>query len=488
MEMKKLILALLAYALHSSAAAQIDHPAHRFVGTDSVETYVSGQYKANSFLRHLLMGKNYRNVWSQKVILPVFRLSATDFKITELGGGMQTKSLKLQDKDGREWALRTLDKDVSGALGASVENTIVQKVTQDQISAAMPYAPSVIGPLAKSAGVRAAEPTIYFVTDDPAFGQYRSIFANTVCMLEERDPGFKTTDNTEEMLNKILQTNTHVVQQKVLLKARLLDMIVADWDRHFDNWRWGIRDSGGIHYYYAIPRDRDWAFYHSNGFVPKLARLLALRFLINFGDKLDYVKSLNYKAHTFDRVFLNGLSADDWREVIHQLQQNLGDTDIENAVKELPPAVFASLGSSFIHKLKGRRDDLEGPALRYYRFLSRVVQIEGSGTNEIFTVDAAGDGFRLQIHQLRENGSKGAKTYDRTFLRSETHQVVLNGLGGNDRFVVAEAVQSKIRLELNGGEGKDSYDLNGDLRIAVNEDKASDHVIVNKNKSKIHFR
>ena len=34
--------------------------------------------------------------------------------LKELGGGQQTKSLRLLDKNGQEWVLRTTDKDVAG--------------------------------------------------------------------------------------------------------------------------------------------------------------------------------------------------------------------------------------------------------------------------------------------------------------------------------------------------------------------------------------
>lgn len=479
---------LFVYALQWPVKAQVSHPPYRFVGPDSVETIVSDRYKAQSFLRHILMGKNYRTVWRQPVTLPVFRLSQSGLKIEELGGGMQTKSLKLEDAEGREWALRTLDKDVGGALSGFLEGTLAEKVAQDQVSAAMPYSPVIIGPLAKSAGVRAANPKIYFVAEDPALGEYNAIFAGTVCMLENRDAGFEDTDNTEDMLGKIMKTNSHVVDQRALLRARLLDMIIADWDRHFDNWRWGEHDSGGLTYYQAIPRDRDWAFYFSNGLVPKFARLAALRFMINFSKNLKYIHSVNYKGRRLDEIFLHGLDAATWRETIRQVQRDLDDNAIENAVRNLPPPIFNLIGPSFIQKIKGRRDDLEDQAMKYYRSLAKTVQIEGSGDGEWFAFTPAANGFRLQIFQLGANGEKGAKLYDRTFVRSETYQVTLNGLGGNDRFTVDDGIRTAIRLYLNGGEGNDNYELGGSVRTKVFDKEGENSFPGNNSSSRISFR
>lgn len=488
MSLKRWVLLVFVYALQWPVKAQVSHPPYRPVGADSVETIVSDRYKAQSFLRHILMGKNYRTVWRQPVTLPVFRLSQSGLKIEELGGGMQTKSLKLEDKNGTEWALRTLDKDVGGALSGFMQGTLAEKVAQDQVSAAMPYAPVVIGPLAKSAGVRAANPKIYFVAEDTALGEYNSIFAGTICMLENRDAGFEDTDNTEDMLRKIMKTNTHLVDQRALLKARLLDMIIADWDRHFDNWRWGEHDSAGLTYYHAIPRDRDWAFYFSNGLVPKFARLVALRFMINFSKNLNYIESVNHKGRRLDEIFLHGLDAATWRETIRQLQHDLDDHAIEQAVRNLPPSVFALIGPSFIKKIKGRRDDLEGQAMKYYRMLAKTVQVEGSSESEWFAFTPAEKGFRLQIFQLRSNGERGAKLYDRTFVRSETYKLTLNGLGGNDRFTIDDAVRTAIRLQLNGGEGDDRYELNGDVRTEVFDKDGANSFPSSKSGSKISFR
>src|SRR5687767_9345782 len=83
---------------------------------DTVLKAASEQYNNTSFLGRFLMGSNYRNVWSTPVSMPVFRLSQQGFTIKELGGGQQTKSLRIVDKNKREWVLRTVDKDAEGAV------------------------------------------------------------------------------------------------------------------------------------------------------------------------------------------------------------------------------------------------------------------------------------------------------------------------------------------------------------------------------------
>ncbi len=471
----------------SRSSGQISHPAFRYVSKDTVETYASDRYKANSFLHHWLMGRNYRQEWQQQVRLPVLRLSATDLKIEELGGGMQTKSLKLEDSQGQEWALRSVDKDVSGALSKFSENTIAYKATQDHISASMPYGAPVVGALAKAMGVIAAQPVIYFVADDPGLEPYRSIFANTVCMLEKRDPKFGDTEPTDEVLADIMKKNGRLINQPLLLKARLLDMLVADWDRHSKNWRWGEKDSAGLRYFYAVPRDRDWAFYHSGGLVPKIIRLVAMRHFINFGPTPKYIKSLSAKAHLFDAVFLNSMSSDDWRETIREVQVALTDSAIEAAVRKMPAAVFERRGPEFIRKLKSRRDGLENRVMPYYRFLSRQVQIEGSDEAEVFTLLPEEGGLRLQIHQLTGKGNKGMMIFNRRFRDSETYDLTLNGLGSADRFEIDERLTSSIHLKLNGGAGSDNYHLAGKIKVKVYDEKAGNDVLWKKSGATVRF-
>lgn len=483
-----IVLLVCIYAFRYPALSQVSHPSFQYLGSDSVLTHVSDRYKAHSFLRHLLMGKNYRSVWEQPVTLPVFRLSSSPYKIIELGGGMQTKSLKLEDSNGKSWALRTVDKDVSGAMPKIFKGTLVQKMSQDQISASMPYGSLVVGPLSKSANITAAQPVIYFVADDTALGPYRSIFANTVCMLEERDPGFAETVITDTVLRRIQAANNYLVDQKVLLRARLFDMLIADWDRHYDNWRWGLVDSGELHYYHAIPRDRDWAFYDSKGLVPGLAGLTVLRFLVNFTEKPKHIKNLSHKAHIFDGVFLNGLSAEDWWATIHQLQKDLTDEAIEYAVKQLPAPVYNLNGKSFVQKLKSRRDRLEEPVMKYYSFLAKAVQVDGTAEEEMFSFLPVENGFLLQIYRKGENSNRPQKIYERKFLHPETCRVIVNGLGGNDRFDIDEKVQTRIKLKINGGRGKDSYNLNGALPVEVHDDAAESNNIVKKKGVKIHLR
>lgn len=448
------------------------------VSPDSVTVPVSLKYKDPSFFKRLFLGRNYRDVWSTPVTFPVFRIKETGLTIEELGGGQQTKSLQLEDKQGREWALRTIDKDVEKALPKFLRHTLAQRVTQDMVSAAHPYAPLTIPTLAKAIGVVVPEPTFYYVPDDPALEPYRKIFAGTICMLEQKEPtpDRSKTENTEDLMEDLLQENDHLVIQQAVLRARLLDMLVADWDRHADQWRWGKRDSGSVQYFYAIPRDRDQAYFYSKGLLVKIARLLALRHLVGFQDDLDELKDLNHKSWQFDRVFLNELDRKEWETTIRSVQSALTDGVIHTAIAKMPTSIYAMSGPVLESKLRSRRDELLEAGLKYYGFLSRYATVNGTNEPEYFKISSAGNGLRVQVYDQKQ-GQPGRKIYERVFSPAETRLVTLQGYSGADQFLVEDNVRTSIRLEIYGGEGGDVYQLSRGVKHKIYDLKSENNKV-----------
>ena len=446
---------------------------------DSVVWKASNKYKDPSFFKRLFLGTNYRKEWETAVTLPVFRLSQKGFTITELGGGFQTKSLEFKDKQGREWVLRTIDKDVKKALPSALQNTLAHRVMQDMVSAAHPYAPVTIPPIAKAIDLVVPEPVIYFVPDDPAFGEYQSIFANQLCLLEERapTPDNSETENTDEMFEKILTENDHLIGQRNLLKARLLDMLIADWDRHADQWRWGQKEKNSINYFYPIPRDRDQAYFYSNGLLIKLAQKISAKHFVGFKGNLKQLEKLSFKSWKFDKLFLNELDAGVWDSTIRFVQARLTDDLIHQSMLNMPPEIYPISGPEMEEKLKGRRDELLEKGMKYYRFLSQIVTVNGTDQEELFHISSNNDKLRVQVFALKEGVVKH-KLYDRFFTRKETWQIKLQGFDGSDQFVVDKNTNSKIRLMFIGGKGKDTYNIKGKGKHTIEDDKTENNQLV----------
>ncbi len=440
---------------------------------DSVLTRASLQYQKPSLLNKIFLGKNYRKEWETPVQVPVFRLKALGLKILELGGGKQTKSLRLEDSRGREWVLRTIEKDVTPNLSPRLRNSIAHKVVQEMVSAAHPYAPLTIPTLAKAMGLPVPVPRLYYVGEGADLAPHRDLFAHQLCFLEEREPTPDKSDTkgTDNMLEDLVKKNDHLVLQREVLKARLLDMLVADWDRHADQWRWGNLDSAGADYYYAIPRDRDQAYFWSNGILVKIARTVAARHFVGFRYNLRQNTDLNFKAWKFDQTFLNSLDERTWNDVIRETQAQLSDSVITLAVQKMPAPIYAINGRTIEEKLKQRRNELLEAGLDYYRFLARTLTVHGTDEDEIFRLTKSGEDLLLTVHQ-EKSGQEGRTLFERIIKVPQTGELTLIALGGKDRFIIGAEVDTRLKVKIYGGKGADQYNVDGAVRATLIDSKS----------------
>jgi len=437
---------------------------------DSAILAASKQFENPSVFRQLLIGKNYRETWELPVKMAVFDIKTEQggLTITELGGGQQTKSLRLKDKDSIEWVLRTVDKDVEKALPKRLRNTFAERVVQDMVSSAHPYAPLTVAPLAKALQLNAPDPKLFYIPDDPAFGKYRSLFAHTVCMFERTEPTFdnKETKSTLKLYEKIREENDHLVDDTTLLKARLLDMLIADWDRHQDQWKWGIRKKGGESIYYPIPRDRDQAFFYSNGLLVRLVRPFTMKHLAGFTKSNRKLRNLSRKSWSFDKILLNQLDEDDWKSAITRFQLTLNDELLESAVKKMPPEVYRKDGNKILDILKARRDGLMEYGMKYYEFISKDVTVTGSDKQESVHITNDGNDFKITV---RDKKSEEVR-YERKFKNEHTKKIQLDLLAGDDEFVIDKNVSSPIKISLKGGEGKDKIKVESGMKILMDKE------------------
>src|SRR5690606_31398294 len=154
---------------------------------DSMEAVASTKYNTSESA-YFWMGQNYRDIWATTVKAPVFDIGTKKggLKIVKRGGGQQTFSLRLEDKDARQYVLRSIDKYMEGALPEELHKTFAVDLVQDQISASNPYAAPVVAALAGVAGVFHTNPEVVYVPDDPRFGIYRRDVAGKLFLFEER--------------------------------------------------------------------------------------------------------------------------------------------------------------------------------------------------------------------------------------------------------------------------------------------------------------
>ena len=438
---------------------------------DSAIVAVNNKYDKATRVQRIFLGNNYRKEWATPVHLKVFNISKErgGFTIKSLGGGKETKSLRLVDSKGKEWTLRSINKNPENALPEEFRGSVAQGIVQDMISASHPYGALAVPDLAKAVKVIVPSPTIYFVPDDPAFGFYRPLFANTVCSLEEREPtpDGEDTKSTAKVLNSLYEDNDHRVDQSGVLRARLLDILTGDWDRHFDQWRFGEADTGKGKLYYPIPRDRDQVFFKGDGVVINGASFELLPYLKGFRKDIPRVNWFNWSTRDFDRIFLNRLTHQDWIYITEDFKRSLTDEVLTTAVKRMPPEIFALHGQLIIDKLKSRREVLTKAALKYYAFLSERVNIVGSNQKEFFKVTDSGEDLLVKVFKRTNNSDSASLMYSRLFHPKLTKEIRLFGLNGNDVFQVDNQLKSNINVKMIGGKGNDTFNVKGNLHSSI---------------------
>ena len=140
---------------------------------DSIfEVRAASEHYRKGWLHNFIFGKHYRDEWTAPIKVPYLDLGsfAGGLTPTERGGGKQTKSLRLQAANGKQYQFRSVDKDPAEVLPPELRETILANVMQDQISSSHPYGALVVPPLAKAAGILHVEPQLFIMPDDERLG------------------------------------------------------------------------------------------------------------------------------------------------------------------------------------------------------------------------------------------------------------------------------------------------------------------------------
>ena len=436
---------------------------------DSAVAIISAEYVRSDFYQ-LWFGERYRFLYDLPVNVRVLDLDEEKGGLVPLkkGGGMQTNSLRLEAPDGHQYVLRGLNKDATRLLPEIFQGTFANDLLQDQFTASHPYAAFVIPDMAEAAGIYHTNPEVVYVPEQPALGRYNQEFANGLYLYEERASGdwsgtgkFGDSDdlvNFNEVIEETMDDYHNRVDQDFVVRSRLFDMFVADWDRHDDQWRWAeFKDDEGK-YYRPVPRDRDQAFANYAGILNKMARSTPnLRKMNPLTPDVKNAKWFNLNGQWFDRDFTNQLTRDDWVSTAKELQTLLTDDIIESSIQSWPEEVYEIQGPWIVDILKQRRDNLEDFANDYYDELARRIFIRGTNNADYFEVERFKDSTIVRVFDSNREGDKNDLYYERTFLDGETKQIEIYGLEGRDRFEVIGDGGSSIKVHMLGGEGKDRF-------------------------------
>ena len=427
------------------------------------------RFRAGGFKRWLY-GSNYRDLWTTPVEAAVLDLDSVGGGLTPLrtGGAGQSISLHFTGKDGRRYTVRSLDKDPSKKIWDEFRNTVVDHTIQDLVSAHLPTGALVVDPLMEATGILHSKHTLVVIPDDPRLREYRKDFAGLAGMLQEHPsegldntPGFagsRQISGTDKLWKHLERTPSNRVDSRAFLKARLMDFLINDKDRHYGQWRWARFPDGDRHTWLPIPEDRDKAFIGFRGFTMAVLRRHFPRQLIEFGDTYPSLLNLTTTGWELDRQFLVELDKAAWDSVVTAFCRDLPDPVIEDTVRKLPQPYYKIVGKTLAEALKSRRDALPGFAGRYYELITRQPEIQATDQDEYVQCEHVPSGDLIVRIGLMEgpDGERKAPYFQRTFHPEESREVRIYLRGGADRAEIS-GTKGRIAVRIDGGGGDDTF-------------------------------
>ncbi len=334
---------------------------------DSVLVAASTLYEGNA-LKEIMQGANYRKAWATPVKVPIIFLDTLmgGMKIIDEGGGKQTHSLELEAADGIHYTLRSITKDPEKLVPQFARTLGLQNIVIDGISAQHPYAAVVVAALAEAAGLLHTHPEIVFVPRQEVLGKYNTKYGNRLYLLEyeaENDSNWTTYDNVLKITDtkglqelKLRYHQGASVDHKALVRARLFDLVIGDWDRHAKQWGWVICKVDQRLIAVPLACDRDNAFFKIEGIVPTLvSNEKIIPGLQSFEKDIDYLPGL---VMPFDVYFLKGVPKEVFVNEAKKLQELLTDKVIDNSFKVWPSSISSLDAKDIAAKVKIRRNDL----------------------------------------------------------------------------------------------------------------------------------
>ncbi|OGX90205.1 hypothetical protein [Hymenobacter coccineus] len=421
--------------------------------------YTAGrQYARTSALHRVFFGKHYRSTWAAPVPAPAFdaatAMASGALRLGKLGGGFNSTSLGLAAADGRPYVLRTVDKDPQRALPGWLKSSPAAWYLRDNVSATHPYSALVVPPLAQAVGVPHTNPRLFYVrpNNPDLAGDSLAKLRGQLVWLEEKFsgdarptdavPGATELMSSAAFYKRLFADPHHRPAPAALLRARLLDAWLGDWDRHAGQWTWAQVPAPGApngrFRYQPVPKDRDMVFYRAaDGVFPWLfTRRFALRKWNTFRPAYHDLGGLMQQGRYLDEHGLISLSNRQFQAAAVAMQGQLTDAAIDSALHRLPPAAYALEGPYLAEALRQRRANLPRVAAVLYRRLSRRPTVGGTAQAEHFVVRRFADSVAVAVYAPALGPD--SLLLARTFFRRETKVITLEGLEGADVFEVAE--------------------------------------------------
>ncbi|WLD24985.1 metallophosphoesterase [Flavobacterium dauae] len=455
-----------------------------------------------------LFGQHYRSIYGTNVNAPVADLDNLygGLKPIISGGGNQSLSLRLEDKEGKQYVMRGLRKSSKQFLQSAIfkntyiedklEDTYVLDFIDDYYTTSHPYTAFILGQLSDAVNLYHTNPKLFYVPKQDALGKYNETYGDELYMIEERPhksqaniSSFGNGDDiisTQDLLSNLEKDEKYKVDDKMYLRARIFDFLIGDWDRHADQWRWVEKKVGDKIVFQPIPRDRDQAFAKIDGnLLHLLNKLNPLRHMQTFKENYGKPRWITKSAFPLDKVFLQNTTLKDWQATAQEVVNGINDKVIEDAFNSLPKEIRNQYSNDIIEILKERRSKLVAFSSKYYKELFKYGIVVGTNKKDRFVVNTFKDKITVDYFRTKKSGDEFIQTY--TYFPKTTKELWIYGLDDDDEMQVT-GEKSPIHLKLIGGRNNDIYNISGKTSAKVFDYRSKPITVKNKKNTRLVLR
>ena len=475
--------------------------------------YEDVNFKNNATTK-AVWGEHYRQMYTTPIQLKSVKLDTLYGGLSpmRLGGGNQTNSLRLNDSLGREYNIRELKKDAVRLLQTNVyqdeylqdefNNTVIESLLDDFMTASHPFGFLAIPDMAEALGVYHTNPELFYIPKQEVLGKFNQSHGNSIYMIEERPEehwisqdifGNPNHDivSTADMYERLKRDEKYKLDEQHYIKSRVFDILIGDFDRHGDQWRWAeFENINGKdqHLFRAIPRDRDQVFSNFDGGFLNLLRAVSSfpKIYQEYGSEIEHVNWYSYNTHSQDRNLMRFSGKDDWLKAAKEIQLQLSDSIINRAFSRLPDEVKDDNFHQLISVVKQRKENLDQLIAQYYDVIAKYLVLISTNKDDFIDVHFKKDNT-VNIKMYRNKGGERENLIaDNTYSDKLTKEVWVYGLDDDDIFTVTGQNKSKLKIRLIGGYGKDVYKAQQQSQIVIHDFKSLKNTI-KANKVKTHL-
>jgi len=480
----------------------------QFQDSTQASIYIDRETSKSKFYS-FLWGNRYRKYYSAPITAKVVTLDTLLGGLTPIrkGGGTQSRTLRLKAKDGKQYVMRAMKKNAAQYIQASMfknqyvqkqfENTASEDLVKDVFTGAYPYAPFVVGKLSEAIKINKLNSKLYYIPKHQALGHFNTEFGDELYLFEEHPAdGNLSLENenftgnifsTYDVFERMHENENQVVDEKEYIRARLFDMLIGDWDRHQDQWRWLEFKENDKIVFKPLPRDRDQAFsIMSDGFILSAAvKLIPMaKLLRKYDDDLVDVKGFNIEPFPLDKAFISHLNEKDWKEQVEFIQNNITDEIIDDAFSNIPSELNDETITKIKSTLKARKNNLQEIANRYFNLISKYAVVTGTNKKEYFTIKILKNND-VEVTIQRKKKDDSIEPYFTAIYKADiTREIWLYGLDDADTFETI-GKSNKIKIRIVGGQNNDSYKVSDGRNVVIYDYKTKKNDITLAKKAKL---